>query len=200
MGPSDFRPGVSRTALIVAATLAAAAVLLVAGAVFFRLNLTGTPAVPKRDHPMIGWEAPPYELTHLQENRVYNKFNFTGKVVVLNFWAMWCKPCIVEIPELAALADRYKDDPRFRLITVNCDTNKTPEEIKKFVAEQKWTVPVYLDADGISRRLFGIEFLPTTVVIDKDGVVRWYQMGVPPEGIKAIEEKVREALAPRASR
>lgn len=193
MRSGSFRRGINRWA-VMAAVGAAGTALLVAGAVFFRLNLTGAPEAAELDHPSVGRSAPPYEMLNLGENLPYTSHDMIGKVVLLNFWATWCGPCVSEMPEYEALWKRYKDDPRFRFAAVNCEVDKNADAVKQFAKEHNWSFPVYTDLQGISQQLFGVEYFPTTILIDRNTIVRFYHIGMPEGGLATVEEKVKEAL------
>ncbi|MCG8453952.1 MAG: TlpA family protein disulfide reductase [Spirochaetales bacterium] len=94
---------------------------------------------------------------------------FQGNIVLLNFWATWCPPCRAEIPDLVHLNSRLERQD-FALIALNVEED--PSLVKEFSEEFQVTFPVYYDLDGSASRLVGIPGLPTTLVIDRDGVAR----------------------------
>jgi thiol-disulfide isomerase/thioredoxin len=89
-----------------------------------------------------------------------------GKVVVINFWATWCPPCIAEMPSLNKLHQKFKDNPRVVFITVDADGDL--DKSAYFMAENKYTLPLYRVNSEIPQTLFGGS-LPTTVFLDKTG-------------------------------
>jgi cytochrome c biogenesis protein CcmG/thiol:disulfide interchange protein DsbE len=93
--------------------------------------------------------------------------DFKGKVVLLDFWATWCGPCKIEIPWFIELQRQYKDKG-FTVIGVSMDEGGW-SEIRPFVEEMKMNYPVLLGNDDITGPFGGIEILPTTFVIDKQG-------------------------------
>ena len=104
--------------------------------------------------------------------------DFRGKVVLLNFWATWCAPCVVEMPQLLKLAEREKD----RLVFIALSVDDSPEEIEKFLQTfpdnvrerlELENVVIGLDTDKhISKNLYGTTMYPETYVIDTDMMVR----------------------------
>ncbi|MBU6402344.1 MAG: TIGR03435 family protein [Verrucomicrobia bacterium] len=88
-----------------------------------------------------------------------------GKVVVLEFWATWCGPCIAAIPHLNELSDRFKDRP-VRFIAI---TDEDEKVVAPFLAKKPIHAWVGLDSDKATSKAYGIKFIPQTVVVDQTG-------------------------------
>ncbi|MES2465065.1 MAG: redoxin domain-containing protein [Armatimonadota bacterium] len=105
-----------------------------------------------------------------------------GKVVLLNFWATWCGPCRMEIPDLIALQEKY--GPR-GFVVVGLADEKDPDPtsalalIKKFATDQKLNYPVLLLPDGVRNEFGGVAGLPTSFLIDRNGKVVYGMEGIP---------------------
>ena len=97
-----------------------------------------------------------------------------GQVVVVNFWASWCEPCMAEMPSLARLGERMKGKP-FRLVTVNYAESR--EKIDLFLAKTGLDLPVVADHQGDAADAWGVGGLPMTFVVDKSGRVRYRSFG-----------------------
>lgn len=97
-----------------------------------------------------------------------NLESLKGKVVVLNFWATWCPPCIREMPSLQALYDKYQKHPGVEFLVVEVD-NK-PDLARQFVTDKGFTFPVY-SPDNILPEEFLGQSIPTTVILDKSGEI-----------------------------
>ncbi len=93
-----------------------------------------------------------------------NLADFKGKLVFLNFWGTWCPPCRAEYPSIQKLYDAKKDKVQFVLIAMQ----DQEEAVKKFLAENKYTTPVYLANSLIAEKMLPKSF-PTTYIIDKNG-------------------------------
>lgn len=104
-------------------------------------------------------------------------------VVLLEFWATWCGPCLIAMPEVQALHERYAKDG----LTVIALTDEDRATVEPFLAKRAWSVPIALDA-GETIKAFGVRQLPTTIVIAKDGTVA--HVGGP----KNVEPVIRKAL------
>jgi thiol-disulfide isomerase/thioredoxin len=89
-----------------------------------------------------------------------------GKVVIVNFWATWCPPCRAEIPDLIALQEKYRDT--LQIIGVSED-DIPAEEVKQFAAEHKMNYPVVMSSPAITKLFPGVQALPTSFVLDREG-------------------------------
>ncbi|HEY7648420.1 MAG TPA: TlpA disulfide reductase family protein [Methylomirabilota bacterium] len=97
-----------------------------------------------------------------------------GKVVLINFWATWCPPCLEEMPALERLWHQQRDRG-FVLIAVSLDADRGV--VKPFVAEHRLTFPIGLDAKLEVANLYGIRALPATFVVDRQGQVAALALG-----------------------
>lgn len=103
-------------------------------------------------------------LEDLQGNKVPMSM-LKGKILVINFWSPSCKPCVAELPSLAALYRRYKDEPWIRIVAVSGDSR---EKLKEFLARHSVEVPVYcVEEKSVSK--LRARVLPTTLIVDSDG-------------------------------
>jgi cytochrome c biogenesis protein CcmG/thiol:disulfide interchange protein DsbE len=100
--------------------------------------------------------------------------DYKGKVVLLNFWATWCGPCRVEIPELVHLVDEHKSKG-FEVIGVSIDD--TPEQLRTFAADMKMNYPSLLMRDELEESFGPMWALPTTFIIDRAGSICMKHMG-----------------------
>lgn len=114
-----------------------------------------------------------------------------GRVVMVNFWATWCGPCRVELPQLAKLHDRYRGSG-FVLLGVNIDED--PNAARTLAGKLGLKFPVLLDTDKKVVAAYDLNAMPATVLIDKDGRVRHLHRGYR-EGVEqTYEQQVRELL------
>ncbi len=116
-----------------------------------------------------------------------------GQVVLVNFWASWCGPCKQEMPHLNRLYDKYRASG-FVLLGVNIDDD--PRAATATAARMGLRFPVLLDADKAVSRLYDLGSMPATVLIDRDGRVRYlhrgYRDGVEDDYERQIRELVKE--------
>lgn len=100
-----------------------------------------------------------------------------GEVVLINFWATWCGPCRQEMPLLDDLHSRYKD-MGFTVLGVNVE--KKPEKAQAMLAESPVSFPVLFDANSEVSKLYNVDAMPTTVMVDRDGNMRYLHRGFKP--------------------
>ena len=126
------------------------------------------------DLPEAGRPAPDFALPDLDGNTV-RLSDFSGRPVVLNFWATWCAPCRLEMPELARAMVDYADRD---LMVLAINQDETAEQVGDFLTEVGLTLPALLDAGGEVGAAYGAFFLPTTVIVGPDGIVGAVHRGI----------------------
>ncbi|MDO8541443.1 MAG: TlpA disulfide reductase family protein [Opitutaceae bacterium] len=113
--------------------------------------------------------APAWKLQDVNGATVSSE-QFKGKVVVLDFWATWCTPCVKEIPGYIDLARKYEKDG---VVIVGVSVDQAgPEVVKAFAAKHKVNYPLVMADEGIVAAFGGIEAIPTTFLIDRQGQIR----------------------------
>lgn len=100
--------------------------------------------------------------------------DYRGKVVLLNFWASWCPPCLREIPSMERLRIKMAGRP---LAIVALDSAEAQEDVNAFLSTMKPGFPVLLDPDGSNTRRWKVFALPTTFLLDAEGRVRYVLTG-----------------------
>jgi thiol-disulfide isomerase/thioredoxin len=144
-----------------------------------------------------GKATPPLSRTDLQGRKVDLK-ELRGSVVLVNFWATWCAPCKDELPSLERLRAKLAGRP-FAVLTVNF--GEFPEKIAPFVAQEQITLPVLLDTQKETAKLWKVGGLPMTFVIDAKGRVRYRVFGERDwsegESLKVVEKLLSEVLGAR---
>ena len=118
-----------------------------------------------------------------------------GQVVMINFWASWCGPCRQEFPALDQIYAKYKP-MGFTLVAINVESEKSDAE--KFLAKTPASFPILFDPDNKVSGLYGVSAMPTTVLVDRQGRVRWLHRAYKPGDEAAYIEQIRAALREKA--
>ena len=129
--------------------------------------------------------APDFSLRDLSDQTV-SLSDFRGRVVLLDFWATWCPPCRMSIPELVKLQDKYRDDGLEILgISLDDPQNELGRYLKEFKEKYKINYRILLFNNKIMQDYFGMESpaIPTMFVIDRDGKIREKIVGFDPKAL-----------------
>ena len=123
--------------------------------------------------PAVGMQAEDFQLADL-DGKTQSLSQYRGKIVLVNFWATWCKPCTTEMPAMQKIYDKLRDKG-FVVLAVNEleDDAKVREHIKQY----GHTFPVLMDRDNTVANQFGVFGLPVSVFIDQEGRVQEYVKG-----------------------
>ena len=124
------------------------------------------------------------------DGRTVRLSDYKGKVVLLNFWATWCGPCRMEVPWLIEM-QRDNKDRGFEVLGVSMDDNGW-EDVKPFLAEMKINYRVMIGNDETAQDYGGVESLPTTFLIDRDGKIAVVHVGLTSK--KDIQDGVEQLL------
>jgi peroxiredoxin len=134
--------------------------------------------------------APDFAFTS-SEGEYVSLEDLRGKVVVLDFWATWCPPCVESVGEIRNLHRRYLSD-RFVLLGISADSDE--QAWRDFTASKKMLWPQYRDQDRKIQRAFGIHAYPTYIIIDHEGIVRYQSIGLSYARSASLEDAVRKQL------
>jgi peroxiredoxin len=123
----------------------------------------------------VGKPAPDFVLTDLN-NRKVRLSDFRGKVVFLNFWATWCKPCKDEMPSMEILHRKFAKDGLV-VLAVSIDRITTVKDIQPFIKSLNLTFPVLVDSWGKTDMPYKRTGVPETFIIDQQGIIREIVIG-----------------------
>src|SRR6516164_2331788 len=143
--------------------------------------------VPQQASPLMGKPAPEFKLPDLSGKEV-SLSSFKGKPLLINFWATWCGPCKIETPWLIELQNEY--GPKgFQIVGISTegddlkpsDTEGWAHDkaaIAKFVKQQRMQYPVLINGDSLVGKYGGLDVMPTSVYVDRNGKVVAVQLGI----------------------
>ncbi len=118
----------------------------------------------------VGMVAPDFELPDL-DGKTMRLSDFRGKVVFLNFWATWCKPCREEMPSMEVLYKNFEAKD-FVILAVSIDRVTTKKDIPPYVKSLNLTFPIFVDSWGHTDKRYKLMGVPETYIIDRQGVLR----------------------------
>lgn len=147
---------------------------------------------PNPAEELLGKPAPQFRLPLLSGGTV-DLANLKGKVVILNFWTTWHRPCRKALPGLAELADLYGSRG---LLVYAVNLREKPEKIRDFLTTKKFELPVALDEDATVADRYKVGDIPQTVLIDAEGIVQAVHVGFYPGVVKKkLGEQLKKVLA-----
>ncbi len=114
-----------------------------------------------------------------------------GQVVLINFWASWCGPCRQEMPELNKLYSKYKK-LGFTILGVNVEEDNT--DALKIIRDDKISFPILFDSENKVSRLYNVTGMPTTVLVARDGTMRYLHRAYKPGDINKYKKWVKELI------
>jgi len=148
----------------------------------------------------VGSQAPDYHARSLDGDTVALS-SFAGEVVVLNVWATWCRPCVIEMPALQRLHEEL-GDAGLRIVAVSVDApqgvigafGEPGGDVRNFVEEHGLTFTVLHDPSAGIERRYQVNGLPTTYVIDRDGRIRSKVMGARDWDEPPLSDQIRQLV------
>jgi len=135
----------------------------------------------------VGKPAPNFQL-ETPEGELVELAKFKGKVVVLDFFATWCEPCVAEVKHLKEIYKEFKDS----IVIISIDIREDPKRVLDFMKSHGIEWIVVIDKDGKVASKYKVTAIPTIVVIDKEGKVALFRIGL--MGSKQLREAIKKAL------
>jgi thiol-disulfide isomerase/thioredoxin len=159
--------------------------LAIASSIFCTLHCSQALAVN------VGDEAPAFKLPRLEtQGDIQLKF-YRGKVVYVDFWASWCGPCRLSLPELNTLRKKYRKQG-FEVIAINLDEEK--EEAMEFLKEFPVAYPTARDAEGTTPEKYGLRGMPTAYLVDRQGNINMIHEGFKKSDSQALSAHIATLL------
>jgi thiol-disulfide isomerase/thioredoxin len=137
----------------------------------------------------IGYMAPNFNI-ELLSGETAKLSDYRGKVVLINFWATWCPPCIGEMPDIQKLSEVFAED--LIVLAVNCNEKKNV--VNDFIKEKGYTFNVGLDEKGQIQEKYPTMGIPYTIIMDKDRIIINTHIGASGDMFSVYEKDVNIAL------
>jgi len=176
------------TKAVLIAVVAMVATRAQAAEEFPRAWFWGEDAQREQHNQLVGKPMPELKLTNWQNSKALTREDLKGKIVVVDFWATWCGPCIVAIPKTNELLDKYAD--KGVVIVGVCGSSRGQEKMKETAAQHKIRYPIAQDASQESAAAWRVMWWPTYAVVDRKGNVR--ALGLKPAHVEAVVTKLIE--------
>jgi len=142
--------------------------------------------------PQVGKPAPDFALNDINGEKV-TLSEYKGKVIILNFWATFCGPCKEEMPSLNNLFLFFKKDG---LIVLAISTDNSEKPVQSFIKAKAIAFPVLIDKDSqVFSDMYRVLRIPTTFIIDRDGIIREKILGDRPWDAKEMKENIGTLLS-----
>lgn len=168
--------------------------ILLIGSIIFAMAFAVVWLQSAKYEPLtVGKEAPNFSLPDLNDKPVQLS-DYRGKVVFLNFWATWCKPCQEEMPSMEQLYKKYEKDGLV-ILAVSIDRVTTKKDVPTFVKNMSLTFPVLIDSWGQTDKRYKLMGVPETYVIDQVGILREKVIGprdwTRTDNLKVIDQLIK---------
>ena len=159
----------------------------------WRLVAAPEPVLPEsggENSDLLGKDAPTFKLKTLTGDD-FDLGSQKGNVVVLDFWATWCGPCIKSLPGLIEAIGHFPAD---KVKLIGCNQAEAPEQVKRFLEAHNWKLTVAMDSGQAVAKQYGVDGIPHTVIVGPDGKVAWVQTGYTADGDEKAGEEVKKLL------
>ena len=178
--------GMRRSLCGAAGLLATLALAGCAGSAASSVSASGAP------HALVGAPAPAFQLREVSGNAQQSLAAYSGKVVIIDFWATWCQPCKQSFPAY----ERLVRSSNGKLVVLAVSQDDEAAGIPAFVAETGATFPVVWDEDKSVAKSYDPPTMPTAFIVDKSGIVRFAHAGYRAGDEATIERQVRSLEDP----
>lgn len=138
---------------------------------------------------------PSVKVKNLKGENVETKtFSNDGKPMVINFWATWCKPCILELNNIHEVYEKWQNETGVKIIAISIDDVRSSKKVAPFVKGRNWKYEVYLDENGDFRRAMNVNNPPHSFLLNSKGEIVWEHNGYAPGDEEILYEQIKNLL------
>lgn len=123
-----------------------------------------------------------------------DKLSNDGKPMIVNFWATWCKPCILELNNINDVYSKWQKETGVKLVAISIDDSRNTKKVAPFVNGRGWEYEVYLDENSDFRRALNVNNPPQTFLLDGNGNIVYSHNGYAPGDEKILYEEVKKLV------
>lgn len=138
----------------------------------------------------LGTDAPDFTLPDMTGKEIALSDVLENGPVLIDFWALWCKPCLSALPSTNDLAEEYRERG-LTVLTVNTDSPRSSSKVRPYVKSKKYTFEVLMDPNRSLQRLFRFNQIPQLYLVDRDGSIAYSQLGYS----HALEKRLQREVA-----
>lgn len=140
----------------------------------------------------VGDSAPSFRARTLDGSQTVSNDDLKGKVVFVDFWASWCPPCLKSLPEFEQLQTSFSGRDDVVVLAINLDEN--PKDADKFLSTLDVSYKILTDREGKIPESFGVSTMPSSYIIDKNGVIRYVHKGYKSGDVNKIKSEIEQLL------
>lgn len=140
----------------------------------------------------VGETVPSFKARTIDGSKSLALEDYRGKVVLLDFWASWCPPCLKSLPKYNDLR-REIGTANFEIVAINVDENTN--DARKFLQKHPVSYPIAKDPKGILPGVFGVKAMPTSYLIDQNGVVQYVHAAFKEGDIEKLKAEIQKLIA-----
>lgn len=113
-------------------------------------------------------------------------------LVLLDFWATWCKPCIMELGVLKEEYPIWKEEDNTKIVIISLDDPAIVDKVKAFADKKGWEFEMYIDSDRMAKPEMGVTQIPNLFLVDKEGNVLLHELGYSKSGVNKIHRTIKK--------